>query len=120
MPPTRSPANDLMKFYASNSLYENNMTAMEMICSSVCLTSMICFSLEVKHGHLLDTQVHKQDHRVAARGNATTFLMPWQSILSELQKLEEQGSKDNIKPKLPLVGSELQSAVQVLLKCDGR
>ena len=51
---------------------------------------MICFSMEVKCGHLLDTTVHMQDTRVAARGNATSFLMPWQRILSELRSLEKQ------------------------------
>lgn len=51
---------------------------------------MICFSMEDKHGHFLDTTVHMQDTRVAARGNATSFLMPWQSILSELRSLENK------------------------------
>ena len=116
-PPARALANDLMVFYAPKTMYECNMTVMEMICSSVCITSMICFSMEVKYGHLLDTAVHKQDSRVHARGNATTFLMPWQSILSELQKLET-GQEGSESPDLPLTGSQLQSVVQVLLKCS--
>ena len=52
-----------------------------------------------------------------ARGNATTFLMPWQSVLSELQKLESRQEASE-SPDLPLVGSQLQSVVQVLLKCS--
>ena len=116
-PPARALANDLMVFYAPKTMYECNMTVMEMICSSVCITSMICFSMEVKYGHLLDTAVHKQDSRVHARGNATTFLMPWQSVLSELQKLESRQEASE-SPDLPLVGSQLQSVVQVLLKCS--
>ena len=92
-PPARALSNELMIFYAPKSMYEDNMTVMEMICSSVCITSMICFSMEVKYGNLFDTNVHKQDTRVAARGNATSFLMPWQSILAELSRQEKKGSR---------------------------
>ena len=116
-PPARALSNDLMTFYAPKTMYECNMTVMEMICSSVCITSMICFSMEVKYGHLLDTTVHKQDNRVAARGNATTFQMPWQSILSELKRTEAR-QDSNKNTDLPLTGKDLRSVVQVLLKCS--
>ena len=89
-PPARALSNELMIFYGPKSMYEDKMIVMEMICSSVCITSMICFSMEVKYGNLLDTTVHKQDMRVAARGNATSFLMPWQSILAELGRQEKK------------------------------
>ena len=78
---------------------------------------MICFSMEIKYGHLLDTSVHMQDTRVAARGNATSFLMPWQSILAELRKLEATDESIS-SPSLPLSGRDLRSVVQVLLKCN--
>ena len=55
---------------------------MEMICASPCVTAMTCFSMEVKFGHMLDSQLHMQRHRVGARGNATTFLLPWEAILN--------------------------------------
>ena len=45
-PPARALSNELIIFYAPRSMYEDNMTVMEMICSSVCITSMISFSLE--------------------------------------------------------------------------
>ena len=45
MPPA-SLANDMMIFYAPAVLYKEEVTVMEMICASTCLTSMICFSLE--------------------------------------------------------------------------
>ena len=116
-PPRRALSSDLMIFYAPKSLYEDQMTVLEMICSSVCITSMICFSMEVKYGHLLDTRVHMQDTRVAARGNATSFLMPWQSILAELRRLEKK-EKRSEEVDLPLSGEDLRSVVQVLLKCN--
>ena len=42
--PRRSLANDLMAFYAPDRMYTEGMTVMEMICCSLCITSMICFS----------------------------------------------------------------------------
>ena len=44
--PPASLANDMMIFYAPAVLYKEEVTVMEMICASTCLTSMICFSLE--------------------------------------------------------------------------
>ena len=73
--------------------------------------------MEVKYGHILDTRVHMQDTRVGARGNATSFLMPWQSILAELRKLEKK-EKRSEAIDLPLSGEDLRSVVQVLLKCN--
>ena len=64
-PPARALSNDMMIFYAPKSMYEDKMTVLEMICSSVCITSMICFSMEIKYGHLLDTSVHMQLDAVA-------------------------------------------------------
>ena len=45
MPPA-ALTNDLMIFYAPEVLYTRNVTIMEMICASVCLMSMICFTME--------------------------------------------------------------------------
>merc|ERR1711884_125245 len=109
-PPARALSNDMMIFYAPKSIYEDKMTVLEMICSSVCITSMICFSMDAKYGHLLDTSVHMQDTRVAARGNATSFLMPWQSILAELRKLETVENA-GASPELALSGKYLRSVV---------
>ena len=93
------------------------MTVMEMVCSSVCITSMICFSLEVKFGIMLDSEVHMHRHRVGARGNVTSFPMPWQALLAELQRLDEkQETRDG--PSLPHTGQDLANVVQVLLKTN--
>ena len=99
------------------------MTVVEMICSKVCLTSMICFSLEAKFRNectgqnLFDSQVHMVRHRIGARGNATSFPMPWQDILTELEKRESAG-ETQVAPDLPRVGSELADVVQILLKTN--
>jgi hypothetical protein len=56
--PPQALANDMMVFYAPTALNEKGMTIMEMMCSSVCITSMICFSMGVKHGHMLNSETH--------------------------------------------------------------
>ena len=116
--PLRSLANDMMIFYAPEELYEDGgLTIMEMICASPCITSMICFSLEVRYGHLFDSTLHMQQHRVGARGNATTFMLPWESLLSELQRLDAEAQQE-AAPDLPRTGKDLKYAVQVLLKTN--
>ena len=44
--PQAGLTNDMMIYYAPTELYKLNATVMEMICASVCITSMICFTLE--------------------------------------------------------------------------
>ena len=64
---------------------------------------------------MLDSELHMQRHRVGARGNATSFPLPWSSLLSELQRLDADASVTRA-PDLPRTGAELSSVVQVLLK----
>ena len=59
-----------------------------------------------------------QRHRVGARGNATTFLLSWESILAELQRLDEQATLSKQGPELPRAGGDLRYVVQVLLKTN--
>ena len=103
--PSGCLANDLMVFYAQREIYTEEMTVVEMICCSVCITSMICFSLEVRYGSLFNTQVHMHRHRVGARGTATTFPMSWQQLLGELQRLDSEQAEGNA-PDLPKVGAD--------------
>ena len=98
----------MMIFYAPEELYLNGgLTIMEMICASPCITSMICFSMEVRYGNMFDSTLHMQRHRVGARGNATTFLLPWESLLLELQRLEESHLHGGSPPDLPWTGKDL-------------
>ena len=117
--PAASLCNDMMIFYAPEELYEDGgLTIMEMICASPCLTSMICFSMEVKYGNMFDSTLHMQRHRVGARGNATTFLLPWESLLVELQRLESTAVQNDAPLDLPRSGKDLAYVVQVLLKTN--
>ena len=92
--PPASLANDMMIYYAPAILYTEHVTIMEMICASVCLTSMICFSLEKKYRgkRAFDEKVHMNNHRMVAPGpgNATTFPLPWQELLTQLQEAEKE------------------------------
>ncbi len=66
---------------------------MEMICSSVCLTSMLCFSFEKKYRgqRALDGVWGQKSQSMGARGNATSFPLPWIEILQQLQQEDEGG-----------------------------
>ena len=48
--PQAALANDMMIYYAPRELYEDKVTMLEMVCASVCITSMICFTLEKNPG----------------------------------------------------------------------
>ena len=87
---------------------------MELICASVCLTSMICFSLEKKYrgDRPFDEHVHMNRHRMGARGNATSFPLPWQDLLLQLKHCEENEDAE-AAPDLPRVGEELSNFVSV-------
>ena len=88
-----------MAFYAPDRMCTEGMTVIEMICCSPCITSMICFSLEVKFqsdaegkpskDKVFDSVAGLRDGRLAARGNATSFVLSWQGILQELRQLEK-------------------------------
>jgi hypothetical protein len=52
---------------------------------------------------------------VAARGNVTSFALPWQDIMAELGRLERTDKAEETSD-LPHTGEQLSSMVQVLLK----
>jgi hypothetical protein len=114
--PAACLANDMMVFYAPREVYEEKVTVMEMICASICITSMICFSLECRYGNMLDSECNMQTGRVAARGNATSFPLPWRNLLSQLQLTERLHGASAVS--LPRTGAELSEFVHILLKSN--
>ena len=109
--------NDLMVFYGPRELYELNVTVVEMLCASVCVTAMICFTLEAKQRYEkpLDEHAHMHRHRVGARGNATSFPLPWLALLQELQFSSPQdGATAGVD--LPRTGDDLRDLVSIILK----
>ena len=115
--PPSSIANDMMVFYPPKILYEEKVTIMEMICASVCITSIICFTLvkNCRYVRGIDEAVHANEHRMAFRGNATSFPLPWEDLMVLLK--DAQAFADaNSEVSLPRVGVELANVVSILLK----
>ena len=112
MPPA-ALANDMMICYAPTDLHTENVTVMDMLCASVCITSMICLMFEQKGiwGHrAMDELMHGNAHRMAARRNATSFPLPRHDLLKQLTdgaKMEEPGRSAS----LPRTGQELTHVV---------
>lgn len=85
--PAAALSNDMMVYYGPKDACRKEVTVMEMVCASPCLTTMICFSLEQKlrGDRALDQDAWMNRHRMAARGNATTFPLAWEDLLQQLQ-----------------------------------
>ena len=94
--------------------YEGGVTVMELICASVCYTSMICFSMEYRFGTMHNTEVNMHRHRVGARGNVTCFPLPWEQLLEQFQELGRS------RAQVPRTGEELGDLVRILLKSSSR
>ena len=116
MPPS-ALTNDIMIFYAPVGLYTLSVTVTEMVCASVCINSMICSTLEMKHRreNPFDTTVHMANHRMGARGDAASFPLPRSSMLAELQRLDADRESET-SPDLPWTGAELSDKISVLIK----
>ena len=91
-------------------VYQGGITVMEMICASVCYTSMICFSMEYRFGSMHGTEVNMNRHRVGARGNVTCFPLPWEQLLEQFEEVAQH------RARVPRTGDELADLVRVLLK----
>ena len=115
--PAKALANDLVVYYAPPELYTENVTMLEMICASPCMTSIICFCMDKKNRgfRTMDERVHMQRFRQGARGSATTFLLDWEWLLNEFQNLETVAAANNTI-LLPRSGEELRKYVSVILK----
>ena len=58
-------------------------------------------------------------HTVGARGNATSFPMPWADILRLLKDVDDNQASGRDAADLPHTGDELAHWVQILLKTSG-
>ena len=63
----------------------------------------------------MDETHNANKHRMADRGNATSFPLPWEDLLKQLQDGEEM-AKLGKQVSLPRTGTELANVVSVLLK----
>ena len=107
----------MMIYDAPTEMYELNATVTEVICASVCITFMICFTLEKKYrsNRSFDEHAHANQNRMVARGNAKTFPLPWHELLQQLQAVDDQAQPSNLVA-LPRTGDDLANVMSVLLK----
>ena len=119
--PAAALSNDMMVYYAPQDIFEREVTVMEMLCASPCLTTMVCFSLEQKlrGDRALDQDQWMNRNRLVARGNATTFPLAWEDLLQQMQNLES-GNKGRKREKnkggLPHCGEALRQMASVIVK----
>ena len=66
----------------------------------------------------LDETVQQNKHRMAARGNATSFPLPWQDLMGQLQDSERLVALGQNTP-LPRTGAQLSEVVSILLQTAG-
>ena len=120
--PAAALSNDMMVYYGPREAYSVEVTVMEMLCASPCLTTMICFSLEQKlrGDRALDQDAWMNRQRMAVRGNATTFPLAWEDLLQQLQDLEKKPLQKAARLKLPHCGAKLREVVNVIVKSHKR
>ena len=117
--PPLSYANDMWTGYGLERIYTQNATAIELICASPCLTSMVLMSMDSKHkreaaGSVFDEEAHMARHRYGARGNVITFPLPVEDLLQQLQEHVDVTSAD----ALPRSGKQLADVFRVVLKTN--
>ena len=80
----------------------------------------VFFSLEKQFRNVraMDESVHANQHRMAFRGNATSFPMPWEDLMVQLRDCQESSNRSSSMP-LPRSGIELANVVSILLKSAG-
>ena len=105
--------------YSLQRIYEQKVTAIELVCASPYLTSMVLLSMESRKKRqaedpgIFDEKAHMARHRFGARGNAITFPMPVEEMLQALQgKLPEEDAA------VPRSGAQLGQAFRVILKTN--
>ena len=125
--PALALANDMFTGYVPRSLVEQNVTVMEAICASPCVTTLVCMTMEARYennakqeaqmAEPLNANAHMARHRFGARGNALTFPLPLEDLFLALQG--NQQDLDEGRPlQLPRVGTELAHVARVLLKTN--
>ena len=112
--PRRCMSNDMMVYCGPREAYSVEVTVMEMLCASPCLTTMICFSLEQKlRGDRALDQDASMDES-AAHGCARErddISLAWEDLLQQLQDLGKKSLQNGPGPKLPHCGAKLREVV---------
>ena len=87
-----SLANDNWYGYVQDIIARLNVRWIECACASICWTSQIIYHLEEPYGHLMANDMRGAEGRTAVRGTVTSFPMPAEAILRNLQRAMDQST----------------------------
>ena len=87
-----SLANDNWYGYVQEIIAKLGVRWIECACASICWTSQIIYHLEEPYGHLMANDMRGAEGRTAVRGTVTSFPMPAEAILRNLQAAMNQSS----------------------------
>ena len=119
--PAEALTNDMLLGYPPRDLYALQCTVLEVLSASPCLTALTCFSIEWRYlsDRSLAQDAFMNRHRLCAKGNATTFPLQWEDLLSELERLNPTAGAA-ATCRLPHVGDELRDKIAVLIKVGNK
>ena len=116
--PPEALSNDMILGHPPREIYVEECTVLELLCASPCMTALTRFSIEWRYlqDRSLAQDAFMNRHRLCAKGNATTFPLPWEDLLSEFQRLDENLASNTPAGCLPHVGKALSDKVAVIIK----
>ena len=82
-------ANDNWYGYVQDIIARYDARWIECACASIYWTNLLVYYLEEPRGHLMNESMQGPRARTAARGNACSFMMPWEDILRNLRSAED-------------------------------
>ena len=87
-------ANDNMWGYISSIITQYQVRWIEMAAVLPYWTCMIVYYVEGDRGHLMNEVLKENQHRAAVRGQAFSFIMPWDEIVKSLHQRIRQTCVD--------------------------
>ena len=116
--PPEALSNDMILGHPPREIYTQECTVLELLCASPCMTALTCFSIEWRYlqDRSLAQDAFMNRHRLCAKGNATTFPLPWEDLLSEFQRLDKKLASSQAAACLPHVGKALSDKIAVIIK----
>ena len=79
-------ANDNMWGHIANIIWQYQVRWIEMAAALPYWACMSAYYEEGHRGHLMNEVVKENQHRTAVRGQAFSFMMPWETIIKHLHQ----------------------------------
>jgi hypothetical protein len=91
-------ANDNMWGYTTSVIVKYKVRWIEVAAVLPIWTSMIMYYVEGDYGHLMNETLQKPRWRTKVRGHCFSFIMPWESIIKDLnQRIGTQGLQNFVR-----------------------